>query len=59
MPPHDLDRLIDAITAYIGWVDLAIIAADDDTLFRRLRGLHRARLNLLKCIREVRGPLNG
>lgn len=48
-----IPRLVDAITAYIGWVDLVLQAADDETLFRRLRGLHRARHLLLTRLRDV------
>ena len=45
-------RLVDAVTVYMGRVDLVLIASDDTVLFDRLRKLHVAREKLVQCIRD-------
>lgn len=59
MTKETLGALIDAITAYLGWVDLVLLAVDDETVDRRLRGLHRARRNLLRNLAAVERELLG
>jgi len=52
----EFHQLVDAITAYMGWVDLVIIGfhQDDHVLERRLRRLQAAHVHLLNCIANYR-----
>ena len=51
-------RLVDALTVYMGRVDLVLIASDDSVLYDRLRKLHVAREKLVQCIIDFQRALN-